>query len=114
MTRIFFGKMLANEDVPQMSAAVCALDFSSFSIRVRQSFNGTRNFIVKAWPTAVCFKLVLRTVQFFAAAFANVSSFIPKRVVLACEGHFCALVNYDLVLFGGKLFEVGLFFRSRQ
>jgi len=106
--------VLANEDVPQVGAAVDALDFRSPSIRVRQSFYCTWDFIVKTWPSTVCFKLVFRTVQFCSAAFANVGAPFPEGVVFAGEGHFGTFVNYDLLLFRGKLLRIGLFLRSRQ
>lgn len=111
---IFFGEVLASEDVSEVGAAVGALDFRSPSIRVRKPFNCAWNLVVEAWPSAVCFKLVFRTVQFCAAAFANVGAFFPEGVVFACKGHFCAFVDYDLFLFRGKLLEIGLFLRSRQ
>ncbi len=57
--RVFFSEVLACEDVPEVGAAVCALDFSSPAIWVRQTFYRPWNFIIKAWPPAIGFKLVL-------------------------------------------------------
>ena len=111
---VFFGEVLAREDVSKVGAAVDALDFRSPSIRVRQSFYSPWNFVVKAWPSAVCFKLVLRTVQFCSAVFANVGAFFPKRVVFACEGHFGAFMNYDLFFFRAEFLKICLRLRSRQ
>ena len=59
MTCIFFSNMFTSEDVSKVSTAVDALNFRSLSVGVWQTFYCTRNFIVKAWPTTVCFKLVL-------------------------------------------------------
>lgn len=56
---VFFCEVLACEDVSEVGFAVCALDFSSPAIRVRQTFYRARNFIIKAWPPAISFKLVL-------------------------------------------------------
>ena len=114
MARVFFGEVLACKDVSKVGTAVDALNFSSQSVGVRQTFYCTRDFLVEAWPAAVCFKLVLGTIQFCTAPFADVGSFFPKRIVLACEGHFGAFVNDNLLFFGGELFGAGLFFRSRQ
>lgn len=114
MPCVFFGEMLASENVSKVGAAVSTLDFRAPSIGVRQPFNCAWDFVVKAWPSAVRFKFVLRMIQFCSAAFANVSAAFPKRVVFAGEGHFGAFVNYNLFFFRGKLLEISLFFRSRQ
>jgi len=114
MPRIFFSKMLADEDMSKVSAAIDALDFRSLSIWVREPFYCTWDFVVEAWPSAVRFKLVFGTVQFRYAPFANVRAFFPERIVFAGEGHFGSFVNYDLFLFGGELLEAGLVLRSRH
>lgn len=96
----------------QVGSAVDALNFSSYTIWIRQPLNCTGDFFVETWPAAVGFKLVLRTVQFCAAAFADVGSFFPERIVLAREWHFGAFANDNLFFLWGKMFEVGLFFRN--
>ena len=104
--------MLSRENVPKMRAAIDALYFGSFSVRVGHSFYSPWNFVIEAWPATVRFKLVLGTIKFCAAAFTDVGAFFPESVVFAGEGHFGAFVNYDLLLFGGKLLRIGLFLRS--
>ena len=114
MPCVFFGEVLASKDVSKVGAAVNALHLRSLTIRVRQSFNCTRDFFVEAWPAAVCFKLVFGTVQFCAAAFADVGAFFPECIVLAREGHFGAFVNYNLFFFWSESLKIRLVLRSRQ
>ena len=104
--------MFTREDMSKVGAAVDTLNFRSPAIRIRHSLYCAGNFVVKAWPPAIRFKLVFRTVQFGAATFADVGAFFPESVVFAGEGHFGAFVNDNLFFFRGKLFEIGLFFRS--
>lgn len=59
MPSIFFGKVLSSEYVSEVGAAIGALDFGSLSVKVRKPFYCAWDFIVKAWPPAVGFKLVL-------------------------------------------------------
>ena len=105
--------MLSRENVPKVRVAIVALYFGSFSVRVGHSFYSPWNFVIEAWPATVRFKLVLGTIKFCAAAFTDVGAFFPESVVFACEGHFRAFVNDNLLFFRGKLFEVGLFFRRQ-
>ncbi len=114
MPCVFFSEMLTCEDVPKVGAAVNALNLRSLTIWVSKPLYRTMDFFIEAWPAAVCFKLVFGAVQFCAAAFADVGAFFPECIVFACEGHFGAFVNYDLLFFRGERFEVGLFFRSGQ
>ena len=114
MARVFFGEVLACEDVSKVGVAVGTFDFCSLPIRIRKPFNRAWDFIVKARPPAVGFKLVLGPVKFCTTPFADIDAFFPKRIVLACEGHFGAFVNDNLLFFGGELFGAGLFFNSRQ
>lgn len=101
MPRIFFGEVLACEDVPEVGAAVDALDFRSHSVWIWLSYDGSRNFVVEAWPAAVGFKLVFRTVKFCTASLTNVGAFFPESVVFACKWHLCAFVYYDLFFLWG-------------
>ncbi len=101
MPRIFFGEVLACEDVSEVGATVGALNFCSHAVGVRFSYDGAWDFVVEAWPAAVGFKLVFRTVKFCAAAFTNVGAFFPETVVFACKGHLCAFVYYDLFFLWG-------------
>ena len=106
--------MLSRENVPKVRVAIVALYFGSFSVRVGHSFYSPWNFVIEAWPATVRFKLVLGMIKFCAATLTDVGAFFPESVVFACEGHFRSFFNYYLFFFRGKLFEVGLFFRSRQ
>ena len=112
MTCVFFGEMFSPENVPKVRAAIGALYFDSFSVRVGHSFYSSWNFLIEAWPATVRFKLVLGTIKFCAAALTDVGAFFPESVVFACEGHFRAFFNYYLFFFRGKLFAVVFSFRS--
>jgi len=99
VTRVLLCKTLADKNVSQVGAAVSTLNLRSHPIRVRQPFNGAGDFVVEAWPTTVRFKLILGTVKFGAAPFADVGAFLPKSKVFSCKRHFGAFVDYDLFFF---------------
>jgi hypothetical protein len=99
VTRVLLGEVFADKNVSQMGAAVCTLNLRAHPIRVRQPLHSAGDFVVETWPTAVGFKLVLGTVKFGAAAFANIYAFLPKREVFASERHLGAFVDYYLLLF---------------
>jgi hypothetical protein len=100
MPCVFLCKVLAGEDVSKVGTAVSAFNFRSHPIWVRLAYDGAGNLFVKAWPATVGFKLVFGTVQFGAAAFADVGAFFPESEIFACEGHFGAFVYYDLFFLG--------------
>ena len=99
VTRVLLCKTLADKNVSQVGAAVSTLNLRSHPIRVRQPFNGAGDFVVEDWPTTVRFKLILGTVKFGAAPFADVGAFLPKSKVFSCKRHFGAFVDYDLFFF---------------
>lgn len=98
----------------KVGAAVDTLNLRPRPMRVRQPLYRAGDFIVETWPAAVSFKLVLGTVQFGAAAFADVGTLLPERIVFARKRHLGALVNYYLFFFRRELLKVGLLLRSRQ
>jgi len=97
---VLLCEVLAHKDMAEVSAAVSTLDLGSHAVGVRQPPNRARDFLLKAWPAAVRFKLALRTVKRSAAAFADVSAFVPEGEVFAGEGHLGAFVDDDALLFG--------------
>ncbi len=112
MPRVLLSKLLPNKNMPQMSTTVCALDFRSHPIRIRKPLYCAGDFVVKAWPAAVCLKLMLGTVQFGSATSADISALFPESIVFAGEWHLRVLVNYDLLFFRSELLEFSLFLRS--
>ncbi len=46
----------------EMCAAICALNLGAHAIGVRKPFYCSGDLFVKAWPTAVGFKLAFRAV----------------------------------------------------
>ena len=99
MTRVLFCEVLADKNVSQVGAAVGTLNLRSHPIWVRQLFHCAGDFVVEAWPATVGFKLVLGSVKFGAAPFADVGAFLPKSKVFSFKRHFGAFVDYDLFFF---------------
>ena len=99
MKRVLLGEVLADKDMSQVGATVCTLNFRSQSIWVGRPFHSAGDLVVETWPTAFGFKLVLGSVKFGAAAFANIGAFLPKREVFTSEWHLGAFVDYYLFLF---------------
>ena len=99
MTRILLGEVFADKNMSQVGAAVCTLNLGAHPIWVRQPLHSAGDFVVETWPTAVGIKLALGTIEFGAAAFANICAFLPKREVFTSERHLGAFVNYYLLLF---------------
>jgi hypothetical protein len=99
MSCVLRRETLTQKDMPQMCTAMRAGDFRTLAVRVRRPFDRARNFLVKARPATVGFKLVIRTVQLGAAASADVSSFFPEGEVLAGERGFRGFVDYDTLFF---------------
>ena len=58
MPCIFFGEMFASENMPQVGTAVITLNLRSHAVRVWKVLNSAGDFVVEAWPTTVCLKLV--------------------------------------------------------
>src|SRR4030067_758066 len=50
---ILVGEPLPGKDVPQMGPAVVADDFAAKTVRIRNSFDRSGDFVVKAGPAAV-------------------------------------------------------------
>ncbi len=100
MPRVLLGEALADEDMPEVGAAIGALNLRAYTIWVGEAFNGAWDFFVEAGPAAVGFKLGFGAVEFGAAAFADIRAFVPEGVVFAGEGHLSALVDDDLFFFG--------------
>ncbi len=94
--------MFTDKDVAEVGAAVGALNFRAYAVWVWEAFDCAWDFLIKAWPSTVSFKLILGTVKFCAAPFAHVGAFAPKRVIFACKGHLGAFVYDDLFLFRTK------------
>ena len=112
MSGVFFREVLPDEDVSQMSAAVGALNLCAHAVRVRQPLNRAWDLLVETWPTTARLKLVLRTIQRSAAAFADIGAFIPESKVFTGERHLRTLLDYDTFLFTSKPFRFIL--RSRH
>jgi len=102
VTRVLFCEVLANKNVSQVGAAVGTLNLRSHPIWVRQLFHCAGDFVVEAWPATVGFKLVLGSVKFGAAPFADVGAFLPKSKVFSFKRHFGAFADYYLFLFRCK------------
>ena len=104
MTGVLFGEVFAFKNMAKVCSAVGALDLRSYSIGVRQSFNGTGNFFVKTRPPAVRLKLIFGPIKRFAAPFADVGSFFPECKVFAGERRLSSFVDYDAFLGWSKVF----------
>jgi len=78
-----------------MSTTSGAGNLGALSVRVWSPFDGTWNFLVETGPSTVGFEFVFGAVKRCLAAFADVGSFFPEGVEVACKGCFGAFVDYD-------------------
>ena len=62
MPDILWRQAFAFKHVPQMSAAFGTLDLGAISAGVCNARNSARYHIIKTWPSAFGFKLVVRTI----------------------------------------------------
>ena len=106
MAGVFFGHTFAEEDVPQMAAAVVADDFGSHAVGVGNAIDGTRNFIVKAGPAAMAFEFVGTAIQGGIAAAAEEGSLGFEIGVFTQKGAFGSFMQDHASFFGGEFVVV--------
>lgn len=103
MAGVFFGELLAAEDVAEVAAASCAGDFGAVSVAVEGFFNGPGDGVIETGPATVAVEFVVGTVERRVATAANVGAGFEVVVVFTGEGHFGAFVDDDAGLFGGEI-----------
>lgn len=103
MPSVLQSKLLTCENVPQVGSAVGALDLGTHAVGIREPFYCSGDFVIEAWPTAACFKLVFGSIKFGAAPFTYIGSLFPESIVFACKGHLGAFVDDYLFLFRRQL-----------
>jgi len=88
-----------------MGATFCAFDLDSFSIRIRESFHGSRDFIVEGRPPTLGIELVLGSVKRGVASLADVSTWFEVCFVLSTKGTLGTLSYNDPFFLGCKLVQ---------
>jgi hypothetical protein len=86
MADVFVGFAFALKNMPQMTITVVAKDLNSNSVGVSFPFDCSLNLIIKAWPTAMGLKFVLRAIQFCIALSTNLHARGSSAVVFAGSG----------------------------
>lgn len=110
MSRIFRGKSLASEYVPQMAVAIITEYFYTPPIRIGFVSYGPFYFVVKAWPSASATEFIATVIEWSLAAPTNEDAIQFEIVVFACKRHLGTLVGNDALFFRGEGIPVFLRF----
>src|SRR5690606_36503245 len=104
---ILFRESLACKYMAEVTAAVRADDLRTSSVRIRHSIDRARDFVIKARPSAVGVKFVVRTVKRGITSPAYISSRFLMLVILSGKRSFRAFVKYNPFLFRSKFIVSG-------
>gem|GEM_PF-4671232 len=86
-----------------MRPAVAAHNFRPTAISIRNLAHGSRNGIVKTWPTRTRLKLIIRTEQRSIAPTAKVYPRLFIQIIFASKRHLRSLILYNPLLVKGKI-----------
>ncbi len=99
VTRIAWRKALSNEYVAKVPSAVGTNNFSPSAIRVWQPRNCPFYFVVKAWPSTMGLKLVVRTIKRSVTTLACIQARGFMQIVWTGMRRFRPLVDDNTFLF---------------
>jgi hypothetical protein len=106
MANVFAGEAFAFKNVAKVSCAVLANDFDPAPISIRDSFDGSRDFIVETWPSTMGWELVGGFVEWGIALFAMVMAIGSGVAIFAGERFFGSLFVDDKAFKGSQFAKI--------
>jgi len=86
MSGVLRGESFSQENMTQVAVTVGTQDLRSVTVSVGFSFDSSLDLIVKAGPSTVAVKFILRLVEWGIALFANIDSLLIMIHVLTSPG----------------------------